>query len=68
MRKLVVSMFVSADGYVVGPKEEMDWVMENFDAEGMGADMGQLQASAGAFLLGRQTYKIMSFVWPNLTE
>ncbi len=68
MRKLVVSMFSTLDGFVVGPNEEMDWVMGNFDAEGMGADMGALQANAGDFLLGRQTYQIMANAWPNMTE
>ncbi len=68
MRKLIVSMFLSLDGFVVGPKEEMDWVMNNFDPEEEGPDMGKLQADAGAFLLGRQTYQIMASAWPNQTE
>ena len=34
MRKVVVSMFLSLDGFVVGPREEMDWVIGNFDNEG----------------------------------
>jgi len=68
MSKVGVSMFLSLDGLVVGPKEEMDWVINNFDIEGMGADMSKLQASAGTFLLGRQTYQIMAGAWPNQTE
>ncbi|OLE86398.1 MAG: hypothetical protein AUF79_15400 [Crenarchaeota archaeon 13_1_20CM_2_51_8] len=68
MSKVVVSMFLSLDGLVVGPKEEMDWVINDFDSEGMGADMSRLQANAGTFLLGRQTYQIMAGAWPNQTE
>ncbi len=68
MSKVVVSMFLSLDGFVVGPREEMDWVINNFDIEGMGADMSKLQANAGTFLLGRQTYQIMAGAWPNQTE
>jgi len=68
MRKVVVSMFLSLDGFVVGPREEMDWVISNIDAEGMGADMSKLQASADSFLMGRQTYQIMAGAWPNQTE
>ena len=45
-------MFLSLDGFTVGPKEEMDWVLNNFDAEGMGPDMGNLRASPGAFPAG----------------
>src|SRR2546426_2175386 len=68
MSKVVVSMFLSLDGLVVGPKEETDWVINDFDSEGMGADMSRLQANAGTFLLGRQTYQIMAGGWPNQTE
>src|SRR5258708_27749711 len=68
MRRLVVSMFCSLDGYVAAPNDGMDWVISGFDAKRMGADMGRLQASAGDFLLGRRTYQIMANVWPNLTE
>src|SRR2546429_9633073 len=68
MSKVVVSMFLSLDGFVVGPREEMDWVINNFDIEGMGADMSKLQANAGTFLLGRLTYQIMAGAWPKQTE
>ncbi len=30
--------------------------------------MGSLQSTAGAFLMGRQTYQIMASAWPNQTE
>jgi dihydrofolate reductase len=46
----------------------MDWVISNFDTESMGADMSKLQATAGTFLLGRQTYQIMAGARPNQTE
>jgi dihydrofolate reductase len=68
MRKVIVSMFLTLDGLTVGSKEEMDWVTSNFDAEGMGADMSKITASADAFLLGRQTYQIMAGHWPNHTD
>src|SRR5437016_12541221 len=68
MSKVVVSMFLSLDGFVVGPREEMDWVINNFDIEGMGADMSKLQANAGTFLLGRLTYQLMAGAWPNQPE
>ncbi len=53
-------MFLSLDGFTVGPKEEMDWVMHKFDVEEMGPDMGNLQSMAGAFLMGRHPYQIMA--------
>jgi hypothetical protein len=44
-------MFLSLDGFVVGPREEMNWVINNFDVEGMGPDMSKIQASADSFLM-----------------
>ena len=66
MSKIVASMFMTLDGFVVGPNEEMDWV--KIDLEETGPDMGRIQSSAGAFLLGRETYQIMAGAWPNMTE
>jgi dihydrofolate reductase len=68
MRKLIVSMFLSLDGFTVGSNEEMDWITANFDPVGMGREMAELQSSAGAFLMGRHTYQIMASHWPNQTE
>jgi len=31
MRKVIASEFISADGYIVGPNEDMSWVMNNFN-------------------------------------
>jgi len=29
--RVIASEFVSADGYIVGPGEDMSWVMKNFN-------------------------------------
>jgi dihydrofolate reductase len=67
MKKVIASVFVSLDGFVVGPNEDISWVMDNFNDE-MGKYAGDLQASMGAVLLGRVTYQIMANVWPFATE
>ncbi len=67
MRKIIASEFISADGYIVGPKEDMTWVTGNFDEE-MGKYAGNLMASMDTILLGRVTYQIMANAWPNWTE
>jgi dihydrofolate reductase len=67
MRKLIASTFVSLDGFMVGPNEDMSWVMNNFNDE-MGKYAGDLQASMEAVLLGRVTYEIMTKAWPDRTE
>ena len=67
MRRIIASEFVSADGYIVGPKEDMTWVTANFNEE-MGKYAGGLMASMDTVLLGRVTYQIMAASWPNLSE
>jgi dihydrofolate reductase len=67
MRKIIASEFVSADGYIVGPNEDMSWVMGNFNEE-MGKYAGDLMESMDTVLLGRVTYQIMANAWPNMTE
>jgi dihydrofolate reductase len=67
MRKIIASEFLSADGYIVGPKEDMTWVTGNFNDE-MGKYAGDLMASMDTILLGRVTYQIMINAWPNWTE
>jgi len=67
LRKIIASEFVSADGYIVGPREDMSWVMGRFNEE-MGKYAGDLMASMDTVLLGRVTYQIMANAWPNLTE
>ncbi len=67
MRKVIASIFVSLDGYMVGPNEDMSWVMDNFNDE-MGKYADNLQQSMDLILLGRITYEIMNKVWPFQTE
>ena len=59
MRRIVASEFLSADGYVVGPNEDMGWVTNNFSEE-MGKYAGDLMDSMDTILLGRATYQIMA--------
>jgi dihydrofolate reductase len=67
MKRIIASEFISADGYIVGPNEDMSWVMNNFNEE-MAKYAGDLMASMDTVLLGRVTYQIMVNAWPNFTE
>lgn len=64
MRKLIASTFVSADGFMVGPNEDISWVTNNFNEE-MGQYAGGLQALMGGILLGRVSYQILGGYWPT---
>lgn len=62
MRKLVLFMHVSLDGFVAGPKGEMDWI--TVDSE-MFEYAGNRTNEADAALYGRVTYQMMESYWPT---
>ncbi len=65
MRKLVLLMHVSLDGYVAGPNGEMDWIKvdeELFDYTQQQTDL------ADAALYGRVTYEMMESYWPGAAD
>ena len=67
MRKVIASVFVTLDGYMVGPNEDMSWVLNNFNEE-MAQYEGDLMDSLDTILLGRVTYEIMTNFWPTHPE
>ncbi len=67
MRKVIASTFVTLDGYMVGPNEDISWVTNNFSEE-MGTYAGNLMNSMDTIMIGRVTYEIMINFWPAATE
>lgn len=67
MRRLVLKMSMSLDGYVGGPDGEVDWIMRTLDAEAT-AWIEETLWQAGAHLVGRRTYADMVAYWPTSTE
>ena len=62
MRKVVLWMGVSLDGFIEGPAREIDW--HHVDDEFHTYVNGEL-AKMGAFLMGRVTYDLMVGFWPT---
>jgi dihydrofolate reductase len=62
MRKLVVSMNLSLDGYMSGPNAELDWHFESWNDE-MGEKLLEQLERADTILLGRFTYEAMAGYW-----
>jgi dihydrofolate reductase len=61
MRKIIVSNYVSLDGFFAGPNGEIDWfVWDEETAE----YSKELAASIDAILFGRVTYELMASYWP----
>ena len=62
MRKIVLMMTVSLDGFIEGPNREIDWHMVDDELHRHVND--ELRAM-GAFLSGRVTYELMAGFWPT---
>ena len=62
MRKLVVFMHITLDGFVAGPKGEMDWI--NIDDE-IFEYAGKQTDSADTALYGKNTFLMMNGYWPS---
>lgn len=67
MRKLLLKMSMSLDGFVGGPKGEVEWIFPSFD-DGVTAWLMDTLWSAGAHLMGSVTYGDMAAHWPTSSE
>ena len=62
MRKLILWMSVSLDGFIEGPNREIDW--HKVDEE-LHSHFNEELRAMGAFLSGRVTYELMAAFWPT---
>ena len=60
MRKIIVSNYVSLDGFIAGPDGEIDWFV--WDEE-MAEYSRDLLSSIDTLLFGRVTYDVMAGYW-----
>lgn len=67
MRRLVLKMSMTLDGYVGGPAGEIDWIMRTLNHEST-SWIEETLWQAGAHLVGRRTYADMVSYWPTSTE
>src|SRR5690349_12903894 len=65
MRKIILSLHTTLDGFVAGPNGEMDWIKlddELFDL------VGKFTDDADTALYGRITYQMMEGYWPTAAD
>lgn len=62
MRKIILMMSVSLDGFIEGPDRELDWHMVDDELHG---HFNEQLSAMGAFLSGRVTYELMAEFWPT---
>ncbi|HLZ58995.1 MAG TPA: dihydrofolate reductase family protein [Ktedonosporobacter sp.] len=67
MRKLIVTMWITLDGFIAGPKGEMDWVGAVYD-EAMGKYEYDIVSASDTLVLGRTTYESFAGSWPHVPD
>lgn len=65
MRKLVLFMHVSLDGYASDSNGGLDWIPYNEELEKYAEE---IVAEVGAPVYGRTTYRMMESYWPTVLE
>lgn len=65
MRKLILFMHVSLDGFVAGPAGEMDWIKVDEEIFDFG---GKFTDDADAALYGKNTWQMMESYWPDAAK
>jgi dihydrofolate reductase len=67
VRRILTTTWVSLDGFIAGPNNEMDWVGRYYD-ETMGAYETELVRGGDTLLLGRTTYDSFAGSWPSVPD
>ena len=62
MRKIILMMSVSLDGFFEGPDRELDWHLVDDELH---PHFNEQLAAMSAFLDGRVTYELMAGFWPT---
>jgi dihydrofolate reductase len=60
-------MSVSIDGFVGGPKGELDWIFETYDEDATAWTIATLW-DTGVHIMGSHTFHDMAAYWPSSTE
>jgi dihydrofolate reductase len=67
MRKLIMKMSMSVDGYVAGPNGEFDWVFKSSTPESKAWAVEQTW-DADLILMGRKTFEAIAPYWVTSTD
>ena len=65
MRKIVLVVSVSLDGYIEGPNREIDW--HTVDEE-LHQHFNDMLSEMGGFVSGRVTHELMAGFWPTADQ
>ena len=62
MRKIILMMSLSLDGFIEGPDRELDWHLVDDELH---SHFNEELSAMGALLHGRVTYELMARFWPT---
>ncbi len=65
MRKVIVTMWVTLDGFIAGPNDDMSWIIVD---DAMGAYEDAMVSAADTLVLGRVTYQSFAGAWPHVPD
>ena len=65
MRKIVLMLSMSLDGFIEGPNREIDWHLVDDELH---SHFNEQLSAVGAFLNGRVTYELMARYWPTADQ
>lgn len=65
MRKVIFSIPITLDGFIEGPRRELDWVIADDDLHNYYARMLE---NADVIMYGRVTYELMASYWPTASS
>lgn len=66
MRKLIMKMSISVDGFVSGADGGKDWVFKTGDEESLAWSVEKIR-EAGLIIMGRKSFETMAPYWPTAT-
>ncbi|WP_255547620.1 dihydrofolate reductase family protein [Mucilaginibacter sp. dw_454] len=66
MRRIIVSMNITIDGFMAGPDGGLDWHLQNWSTD-MSDLLAQQLNTADTILLGKNTYSAMAGYWPAVS-
>jgi dihydrofolate reductase len=66
MRKLIMKMSMSLDGFVSGANGGNDWIFKTGDDESLAWSVGSAR-QAGLIIMGRKSFEGMAPYWPTAT-
>jgi len=65
MRKVIATMWVTLDGFIAGPNDDMSWIIVD---DAMGAYEDAMVSGADTLVLGRVTYQSFAGAWPHVPD